>query len=89
MEKSVDKSNLTRTVERRLAQLKVTARLIAHEIEVASGEKNVTLDRDLAESVLTTLELFIEDAEGSRKSPGGSPTVAREGDSKPQVTRLN
>ena len=84
MDKNTDA--MTRTVERRLAQLKVTARLISHEIEIAAGQKEVTLDQDLAQSVLTTLELFIEDAEGAKKGTG---PVTREVESKPQVTRLN
>ena len=86
MDKATDPVGLARMVERRLSQLKVTAKLLSHEIELSSGDKAVSLDRDLAESILTTLELFIEDAETARK--GSSGPVRKEPD-KPQVTRLN
>ena len=87
MEKPADTGGVTRMVERRLSQLKVAARLLAHEIEVASGEKGVTLDSDLAQSLLATLELFIEDAEGAKKAAAGP--VMREPEKKGTVTRLN
>ncbi len=87
MDKATDPIGLAKMVERRLSQLKVTARLLSHEIELASGEKTVSLDRDLAESILTTLELFIEDAEGA-KAKGTSGPIRKEPE-KPQVTRLN
>ncbi len=84
MEKAVDTNALAKMVERRLSQLKVLARLLAHEIEVAGSERNISLDKDLAQSILTTLELFIEDAEGAKK---GAPLTKEP--EKPQVTRLN
>jgi len=68
MEKAVEtgtSSAVAGNVERRLAQLKVLARVMAHEIELAAGEKTVSLEDDLARSILTTLELFIEDVEGT------------------------
>ncbi len=86
MDKATDPVGLARMVERRLSQLKVTAKLLSHEIELASGEKTLSLDRDLAESILTTLELFIEDAESARK---GAMGPVRKEPEKPQVTRLN
>ncbi len=86
MDKATDPAGLARMVERRLSQLKVTAKLLSHEIELASGEKTLSLDRDLAESILTTLELFIEDAESARKGAAGP---IRKEPEKPQVTRLN
>ena len=86
MDKATDPVGLARMVERRLAQLKVTARLLSHEIELSSGDKTVSLDRDVAESILTSLELFIEDAQAGRKGSGGP---VRKESEKPQVTRLN
>ena len=87
MEKPVDATSMTRMVERRLAQLKVAARLLAHEIEVASSDHGVTLDDDLATSLLTTLELFIEDAESAKIASSGP--IKMDPDKKPTVTRLN
>jgi hypothetical protein len=45
----------------------------------------VTLDRQLAESMLDTVEIFIEDFE---KTHGGG-TARPAADAKPAVTRLN
>jgi hypothetical protein len=91
----VDKSDNSKFVSRHLSQLKVLARLFEHELDLAKGE-SVAFDRDLAESMLDTLEIFIEDVD----APAGTAAAARgEGSrserkgnqqqDKPQVTRLN
>jgi hypothetical protein len=54
-------SVLSKYVERRLHPTRVTVNLLHHELELAKGNKDITLDRELLESVVTTLELFIED----------------------------
>ena len=86
MEKQVD-GNIGSFVHRRMSQLKVLARLVEHEIGTQKGNQDVTLDRALAENVLDTLEIFIDDFEIAR---GGKAREKRQsGESKPQVTRLN
>ena len=85
MEKQVD-GNIGSFVHRRMSQLKVLARLVEHEISSNKGQE-VTFDRGLAENVLDTLEIFIDDFEIAR---GGKAREKRgSGEQKPQVTRLN
>lgn len=85
MEKQVD-GNIGSFVQRRMSQLKVLARLMEHEIGAGKGQ-DVTLDRNLAENLLDTLEIFIDDFEIAR---GGKAREKRAvASEKPQVTRLN
>lgn len=81
MEKTVEPKP-SGTAHRRLSQIKVLARLVEHELNAAKGAKDVTLDRNLVENILDTLEIYVEDFEG------GAPR-ARPAEVKPQVTRLN
>lgn len=86
MEKQAD-GNIGNFVTRRTAQLRVLSRLLEHELSAAKGAE-VTLDRSLAENVLDTLEIFIDDfdvARGGKAQARSSGTVEQ----KPQVTRLN
>jgi hypothetical protein len=88
MEKTVpSQSQYTR---RHLSQLKVLSRLLEHEMELSKGA-DLTLDRDLADSLLDVLEIYIEDVEGGatakQTSGKGDRKVLNPGD-KPQVTRL-
>ncbi|HHI79834.1 MAG TPA: hypothetical protein ENK02_07615 [Planctomycetes bacterium] len=88
MEKTIpSQSQYTR---RHLSQMKVLARLLEHEMELAKGG-DLTLDRDLADSLLDVLEIYIEDVEAgySAKQTGGKGDrkVLNPGE-KPQVTRL-
>ena len=63
-------------VHRHVSQLKVLARLMEHELDAAKGTAEVAMDRELVESMLDTLEIFIEDVAG-----GESATVfLRSGD---------
>lgn len=75
-------------MHRRLAQLKITARLLEHEMDLAKDGKDLTLDRALAEALLDTLEIYIEDFDsgfgGSSRESGRQAENA-----KPAVTRLN
>ena len=71
-------------VERHLSQLKVLARVIEHEIDSANG-REVTMDRSLVESILDTLEIFIEDVQGGT----GRDSRAKSATKEPAVTRLN
>ena len=85
MEKQVD-GNIGSFVHRRMSQLKVLSRLMEHEISANKGQ-DITLDRALAENLLDTLEIFIDDFDIAR---GGKAREKRHsGESKPQVTRLN
>ncbi|MHC5065957.1 MAG: hypothetical protein ACYTG5_18505 [Planctomycetota bacterium] len=81
------KTEIDRFVQRHLSQLKVLTRLMEHEIDLSKDAAEVTFDRDLTENMLDTIEIFIEDVEGSE------PKAARKGraqaESKPAVTRLN
>lgn len=86
MEKQVD-GNLGNFMHRRIAQIKVSTRVLEHELDAAKGN-DVTLDRDLLASMLDVLEIYVDDFTRAR---GG--TVQERGrkatDDKPAVTRLN
>ena len=85
MEKQVD-GNIGSFVHRRMSQLKVLSRLLEHEISANKGQ-DVTMDRGLAENLLDTLEIFIDDFDIAR---GGKAREKRQAsEAKPQVTRLN
>ncbi len=73
-------------VRRHVSQLKVLARLLEHELDNGQGNKDVVLDRELGESILDTLEIFIEDVDGARERGGKE---AKQSGEKPAVTRLN
>jgi hypothetical protein len=77
-------------MHRRLAQIKLASRVLEHELDLAKEGKDVTLDRQLAENLLDTLEIYIEDfdlAAGAPARADGPPS--RSENSKPSVTRLN
>ncbi len=83
MEKQADGS-LESFVQRRVSQIKVTTRLLEHELDTAKGN-DVTLDRDLVASLLDVLEIYVDDVTGVR-----SGKVHRKvAEDKPAVTRLN
>ena len=86
MEKQVD-GNIGSFVHRRMSQIKVLSRLLEHEITASKGQ-DVVFDRGLAENLLDTLEIFVDDFEIAR---GGKAREKRQasGEQKPQVTRLN
>lgn len=65
MEMSVEKF-----VSRRLHPVRVVVNLLHREMEVAKGEE-VYLDRDLLDSVVNTLEIFVGDYDVNF-SPAGS-----------------
>ncbi len=85
MEKQID-GNVANYTHRRLSHVKVVARLVEHELAAAKGSKDVTLERDILENVLDTLEMFIEDFEDVHGGRGASRAAA---EPKPAVTRLN
>ena len=72
-------------VHRHVSQLKVLARLMEHELDAAKGTAEVAMDCELVESMLDTLEIFIEDVAGGESGArAAKPAVAE----KPAVTRL-
>ncbi len=77
--------NVGKFVGRHLSQLKIMTRLLDHELEAAKGAREVTLDRDLLENVLDTLEIFTDDCEMVSGGSRERTTV----ESKPVVARLN
>ena len=76
--------NVGKFVGRHLSQLKILTRLLDHELEASKGAREVTIDRDLIENVLDTLEIFTDDCE----SVSGGRDRAKVQD-KPVVARLN
>lgn len=88
MDKSTAESSNPTFLRRHLSQLKVLTRLLEHEIDSAKGAE-ISLDRELVESMLDTLEIFVEDVDGgdtATKSGGRRAAATAE---KPSVTRLN
>ena len=77
--------NVGKFVGRHLSQLKIMTRLLDHELEAAKGAREVTLDRELVENVLDTLEIFTDDCE----NVSGSGRERSKVDQKPVVARLN
>lgn len=76
--------NVGKYVGRRISQLRIVARLMEHELEAAKGAREVPMDRELVESVLDTLEVFVDDCEAVSGTRDRSKAEA-----KPVVARLN
>ncbi|MBL9076263.1 MAG: hypothetical protein JNL08_02090 [Planctomycetes bacterium] len=77
--------NVGKFVGRHLSQLKVLSRVLEHELEAAKGNREVTVDRHLMESVLDMLEIFTDDCE----NVSGSGRDRSKTEQKPVVARLN
>jgi len=75
MEK-LEGSSLVEFLNRRLHPVKVTVNLLARELELATGE-SVTLSKEDVVSIITALDIFIEDYEKVTKIPT-VPTVPKE-----------
>ena len=56
-------------VGRRLHPMRITVSLLHHELEGSKGD--VTISRSLLESVISTMEIFIEDCERAMPKGGG------------------
>jgi hypothetical protein len=80
-------ANVGKFVSRHLSQIKLLTRVLEHELDVAKGAREITIDRHTIENVLDTLEIFVEDCEGAagvqRDRSKGVP------ENKPAVARLN
>ena len=76
-----EKLSLSEFVSRRLHPVKLTTRLLTHDLEKAGDEETVQVDAAMLGSVINTIELFIEDYEKLiDKSPSQSkaaPAVER------------
>lgn len=77
--------NVGKFVSRHLSQLKILCRMLEHELETAKGGREVTMDREVVESALDTLEIFVDDCE----SAAGSARDRKSAEQKPVVARLN
>lgn len=77
--------NVGKFVGRHLSQLKLTSRVLEHELDAAKGNREVTIDRHLIESVLDVLEIFVDDCE----NVSGTSRERGKVESKPVVARLN
>lgn len=80
-------TNIGTSAHRRLSHIKVVTRLLEHELGAGKGSKDVTMERDLLENVLDTLEMYVEDFEDLHAGKGAAPRAVAE--AKPAVTRLN
>jgi hypothetical protein len=78
--------NVGKFVGRHLSQLKIVSRVLEHELEAAKGNRDLTIDRQLVESVLDMLEIFVDDCESVS---GGSRDRGNKTENKPVVARLN
>ena len=78
--------NVGKFVGRHLSQLKILTRLLDHELDAAKGAHEITLDRDLIENIIDTLEIFTDDCE---VASGGNSERPLKGEQKPVVARLN
>lgn len=77
--------NVGKFVGRHLSQLRILSRLLEHELEAAKGAREVTIDRNLIENVLDTLEIFTDDCDAVTGSSRDRSKVEQ----KPVVARLN
>ena len=77
--------NVGKFVGRHLSQIKVLSRVLEHELESAKGNREVSIDRHLLESVLDMLEIFTDDCEGV----SGTARERSKVEQKPVVARLN
>ena len=77
-----EKLSLSDFVSRRLHPMKVTIKLLGHEIEQNSDGEVTTIDAQLLGSVVKTIELFVEDYERlldktTTAAPKPAPAVER------------
>ena len=77
--------NIGKFVARHLSQIKIVSRLLEHELEAAKGNRELTIERDLIENTLDTLEIFTDDCEGV----SGTSRDRTKAEPKPVVARLN
>jgi hypothetical protein len=54
-------AEVSKFVQRRLHPVRVTVSLLTQQLELAKASKDVTMDRSLFDSVVSTLEIFLGD----------------------------
>ncbi|HLQ37616.1 MAG TPA: hypothetical protein VK348_07435 [Planctomycetota bacterium] len=79
--------NVSKFVSRHLSQLKIITRVLEHELDAAKGGREVAIDRSLLESVLDTVDIFVDDCDNV--SGGQRERQRAMGEQKPTVARLN
>jgi|JI102314A2RNA_FD_contig_31_9408014_length_481_multi_4_in_0_out_0_1 hypothetical protein len=55
---------------RRLNSVKVVVDLFGHELDVNKADRNITLERERLDAIVTTLEMYIEDCEALMRGAG-------------------
>ncbi|GDY01148.1 hypothetical protein LBMAG49_04770 [Planctomycetota bacterium] len=78
--------SIAKFISRHLSQVKLLSRVLEHELDLAKGAREVTVDRSTIENILDTLEIFVEDCEGAA---GVQRERSKSVESKPAVARLN
>ncbi len=68
--------DLGKFVERRLHPVRVSVSLMNQQLELAKGGKDVVVDADLFESLISTLEIFLEDYDDRYRGAGGAAPVS-------------
>jgi hypothetical protein len=71
-------TQLSRSVHRRLAPIKVAIRMLRDEMEI--GEARVSLDRAAIEDLVTSLEISVEDIEDHIGAPKPTAVAVTNGD---------
>ena len=71
-----EKMSLSDFVSRRLHPVKVTIELLRHQ-HGSAGDQGATISKPLLGSMLSTLELFVEDYERLTAGQGKSPVERR------------
>jgi hypothetical protein len=58
-------------IGRRLNTVKVVVDLFGHELDVNKADRNITLERERLDAIVSTLEMYIEDCESLLRVGGG------------------
>lgn len=67
---------LGKFVERRLHPVRVSVSLMNQQLELAKGSKDVVVDADLFESLISTLEIFLEDYDARYRGQAAPQSVS-------------
>jgi hypothetical protein len=58
---------IAKFVDRRLHPVRLALGLLNHELELSRNEPSITLDKEVARSLIETVSMFVEDFEASYK----------------------
>lgn len=67
---------LGKFVERRLHPVRVSVSLMNQQLELAKGSKDVVVDADLFESLISTFEIFLEDYDARYRGAAAPQSVS-------------